>query len=158
MTGTSCLSGVHSLENVYILCDFPRVFHGSLPSCTLWEGSIGRATTAPPWEAREGHTGPNPSGAKSPSFPDGKAPGFSALYGLLWPVWTPGGGTDPSPPVPGRFGPHRAQFGRKKRNRPPSRVWGEFRGVILKQDKGSGSLERPQPDHLARQSRSFRAF
>ena len=83
--GTSCLSGVHSLEIVYILCDFSRVFHSSLPSCTLWEGSIGRATTAPPWEAREGHTGPNHSGAKPLSFPDEKAPGFSALCGPVWP-------------------------------------------------------------------------
>ncbi len=30
--------------------------------------------------------------------------------------------------------------------------------MILKQDKGSGSPERPQPDHLARQNRSLRAF
>ena len=31
----TCLSGVYRLEIVYILCDFPRVSHGSLPSCTL---------------------------------------------------------------------------------------------------------------------------
>ena len=95
-----------------------------------------------------------PSGAKPLSFPDGKAPGFSALRGPVWPVWATGGGTTRPRPFRGDLGPHRAQFGRKKRNRPPPRVWGEFGGVILKQDKGSGSLERPQPDHFARQSRS----
>ena len=47
----------------------------------------------------------------------------------------------------------------QKEKKPPSLpVRGEFGGVKKKQDKGSGSLERPQPDHFARQSRSLRAF
>ncbi len=64
----TCLSGVYRLEIVYILCVSSRVFHGSLPSCTLWEGSKERATTAPPWEVREGHTGPKLAGAKRRLF------------------------------------------------------------------------------------------
>ena len=36
----------------------------------------------------------------------------------MWPVSTPGGGTPRPSPVRGRFGPHRAQFGRKKRKQP----------------------------------------
>lgn len=85
----TCSSGVHNLEIVYILCDFSRVFHGSLPSCTLWEGSKECTATA-------GRTSPKPAlcgplcrtslrlglgetlGCEAPSFPDGKAPGFSA--------------------------------------------------------------------------------
>lgn len=130
----------------------------------LHPGKPGKATPArkPPCERLCGGQAcglvrEKPSGAKPPSFPDGKAPGFSACAGL-WAAFPPQVGDDPSPPVPGRFGAHRGQFVRRKRNRPPPRVWGEFWGVILKQDKGSGSLERPQPDHLARQSRSLWAF
>ena len=126
--GTSCLSGVHSLEIVYILCDFSRVFHSSLPSCTLWEGSIGRATTAPPWEAREGHTGPNHSGAKPLSFPDEKAPGFSALCGPVWPVWAPGGGTTRPRPFRGDLGPTGPSLAEGKENGPSFRL-GEDLGV-----------------------------
>ena len=66
--GDSCLSCVRRPKIVYILCDFSRVFHGSLPSCTLWEGSKEHTTTAPPWEAREGHTGPKLAGAKRRLF------------------------------------------------------------------------------------------
>lgn len=150
---TSCLSGVYRLEIIYILCDFPRVYHGSLPSCTLL-GRIKRTRNNRSTLGSQGRPHrPETRGCEAPSFPDGTTPGFFALCGPVWPISTPGGGTDPSPPVPGRFGPHRAQFGRTKRNRLLSRL-GENLGVILKQDKGSGSLERPQPDHFARQSRS----
>ena len=86
--GASCLSCVHGLKIVCILCDFPRVFHGSLPSCTLWEGSKGRTATAPPGEARKGHTSQK-----------------SALCGPVWPVWAPGGGTTRSRPFRGDLGP-----------------------------------------------------
>ena len=126
MTGTSCLSGVHSLKNVYILCDFPRVFHGSLPSCTLWEGSIGRATTAPPWEAREGHTGPTPSGAKSLFLTEKRrvSPPVRACGRRFHPRWGNG-------PVPARSGAIWAPQGPvwQKGKKPPTtpglgRIWG----------------------------------
>lgn len=132
----TCLSGVYRLEIVYILCVSSRVFHGSLPSCTLWEGSKERTTTAPPWEAREGHTGPKPPGERlcgrfGPQVGDGPVPARSgAIWAPQGPVW------------------------QKEKKPPTTPVWGEFGGVILKQDKGSGSLERLQPGHLARQSRS----
>ena len=106
----------------------------------FWEGSKGRTTTAPPWEAREGHTGPKPPGERlcgrfGPQVGDGPVPARSgAIWAPQGPVW------------------------QKEKKPPPLPVGGEFGGVILKQVKGPGSLERPQPGHLARQSRSFRAF
>lgn len=108
--GTSCLSGVHSLEIVYILCDLSRVFHGSLPSCTLWKGSKGRTTTAPPWEAREGRTGPK-----------------AALCGPVWPVWAPGGGTTRPRPFRGDLGPTGPSLAERKETASSpgwGRIWG----------------------------------
>ncbi len=86
--GDSCLSCVRRPKIVYILCDFSRVFHGSLPSCTLWEGSKEHTTTAPPWEAREGHTGPK-----------------AALCGPVCGVFASGGGTTRPRPFRGDLGP-----------------------------------------------------
>ena len=98
-----------------------------------------------------------PSGAKSPSFPDGKAPGFSACAGL-WAAFPPQVGERPVPARSGAIWGPQGPVWQKEKKPLPLPVWGEFGGVILKQVKGSGSLERPQPDHLARQSRSLRAF
>ncbi len=64
-------------------------------------------------------------------------------------------------PVPARSGAIWAPQGpvwQKEKKPPPLPVRGECEGVKKEQDKGSGSLGRPQPDHLARQSRSLRAF
>ena len=47
-----------------------------------------------------------------------QAPLFGPPGGPVCPVFTPGGGTTRPSPVRGRFGPHRAQFGRKKRKQP----------------------------------------
>ncbi len=170
----TCLSCVRRLEIVYILCDSPRVSHGSLPSCTLWEGSKRRTTAAPPGEARKGRTSPKSAlcgpvwrtslrlgpgetlGCEAPSFPDGKAPGFSACAGL-WAAFPPQVGERPVLAHPGAIWAPQGPVWQKEKD-PPLPVWGEFGGVILKQDKGSGSPERPQPDHLPRQSRSLRAF
>ena len=150
----TCSSGVHSLENVYILCDFPRVSHGSLPSCTLWEGSKGRTTAAPPGEARESRTSPKSAlcgpvwrtslrlgpgetlGCEAPSFPDGKAPGFSACAGL-WAAFPPQVGETTRPrPFRGDLGPTGASLAeRKETTHHPG--WGRIRGC----EKEAG--ERP---------------
>lgn len=114
MTGTSCLSGVHSLENVYILCDFPRVFHGSLPSCTL----LGRIKRTHNNRSTLGSRGrphrPETRGCEAPSFPDGTAPGFFALCGPVWPISTPGGETTRPRPPRGDLGPTGASLAEGK--------------------------------------------
>ena len=101
----TCLSGVHRLEIVYILCVSSRVFHGSLPSCTL----LGRIKRTHNNRSTLGSQGrphrPETLGCEAPSFPDGKAPGFFALCGPLWPVWAPGGGTTRPRPFRGDLGP-----------------------------------------------------
>lgn len=98
-----------------------------------------------------------PSGAKPPSFPDGKAPGFSACAGL-WAAFPPQVGERPVHARSGAIWGPQGPVWQKEKKPPSLPVRGEFGGVKKKQDKGSGSLERPQPDYLARQSRSFRAF
>ncbi len=63
-----------------------------------------------------------PSGAKHRLFLTEKrrvSPPVRPVVADLDPRW----GNDPSPPVPGRFGPHRGQFGRKKRKAPQGPVW-----------------------------------
>ena len=139
--GASCLSCVRRLEIVCILCDFPRVFHGSLPSCTL----LGRI--------KRTHNNRSTLGSQGrPNRP--KSRPVSACVAGLGPRWGNG-------PVPARSGAIWAPQGpvwQKEKKPPPLPVGGKFGGVILNQVKGCGSVNRPHPDHLARQSRSFRAF
>lgn len=137
----TCLSGVHRLEIVYILCVSSRVFHGSLPSCTL----LGRI--------KRTHNNRSTLGSQGrPHRP--KSRPVSVCVAGLGPRWGNG-------PVPARSGAIWAPQGpvwQKEKKPPPLPVGGKFGGVILKQVKGCGSVNRPHPDHLARQSRSLWAF
>ena len=81
-------------------------------------------------EPRETESPPSPKTAQGPCLPP---------EGPFWPVSTPGGGTTRLRPVRGWFGPHRAQFGRRKRKRPILPVGGRFGGVKKEQVKGPGS-------------------
>ncbi len=68
-----------------------------------------------------------PSGAKPPSFPDGKAPGFSALCGPVCGVSTPGGGTTRPRPFRGDLGPTGPSLAEKKETTSSpgwGRIWG----------------------------------
>ena len=87
-------------------------------------------------EPRETESPPSPKTAQGPCLPP---------EGPFWPVSTPGGGTTRLRPVRGWFGPHRAQFGRRKRKRPILPVGGRFGGVKKEQVKGCGSVNRPTP-------------
>ena len=123
----------------------------------FWEGSKGRTTTAPPWEAREGHTGPKLAGAKRRLFLTEQRRVSSPCVGPCG-RFPPQEGKQPVLAHPGAIWGPQGPVWQKEKKPPLLPVGGEVGGVILKQDKGSGSLERPQPDHLARQSRSLRAF
>ena len=68
--------------------------------------------------------------------------------GPVWPVSAPGGGTAHLRPVRGRFGPHRGEFGRKKRKPPTLPVGGRFGGVKKEQVKGPGSPEASRAGSL----------
>ena len=136
--GTSCLFGVHRLEIVYILCDFSRVFHGSLPSCTLWGGAKRRTATAPPWEAREGHTGPKPSGAKHRLFLTEKRR-VSSPCAARCGRFGPQVGERPVLARSGAIWAPQGPVWQKEKKPPLLPVGGEVGGVILKQVKGPGS-------------------
>ena len=113
-------------------------------------------------EPRETESPPSPKTAQGPCLPP---------EGPFWPVSTPGGGTTRPRPVRGRFGPHRAQFGRKKRKQsspessPPAQTANmpafDFppgarfpqkpaveRGVKKEQVKGPGSPEASRAGSL----------
>ena len=90
-----------------------------MPPCTLWKALASDANFAPSPLAEfcvpcvPSGTGPHSQPAhKTAQAPD-LAPG-----GPVCPVYAPGGGTTRPRPVRGRFGPHRAQFGRKERKQP----------------------------------------
>lgn len=57
-------------------------------------------------------------------------------------------GKRPLRPVRGRFGPHRGEFGRKKRKPPTLPVGGRFGGVKKEQVKGPGSPEASRAGSL----------
>src|SRR5699024_6601660 len=101
--------------------------------------------------------------------------------GPVQPVSTPGGGTTRLSLDRGRFGPHRAEFGGKKRKQPnPENNRQRSRRIcqLLTSHLAHGFLKtssgercenragdrpgvahrRPVPGHFARQSRSLRAF
>ena len=90
-------------------------------------------------EPRETESPPSPKTAQGPCLPP---------EGPFWPVSTPGGGTTRLRPVRGWFGPHRAQFGRRKRKRPILPVGGRFGGVKKEQVKGPGSPEASRAGSL----------
>ena len=118
----TCLSGVYRLEIVYILCDFPRVSHGSLPSCTL----LGRI--------KRTHNNRSTLGSQGRPHRSKSRP-VSACVAGLGPRWGNG-------PVPARSGAIWAPQGpvwQKEKKPPPLPVGGKFGGVILKQVKGPGS-------------------
>ena len=71
------------------------------------------------------------------------APRRPVLAGF-YPRW----GTTRLRPVRGWFGPHRAQFGRRKRKRPILPVGGRFGGVKKEQVKGPGSPEASRAGSL----------
>ena len=134
----TCLSGVHKLEIVYILCVSSRVFHGSLPSCTLWEGSKERETTAPPWEVREGHTGPKLAGAKRRLFLTEQRRVSSPCVGPYG-RFPPQVGKQPVLAHPGAIWGPQGPVWQKEKKPPSLPVRGEFGGVKKKQVKGPGS-------------------
>ena len=116
-TSSSC---VWKNQIAYILCVSRRVHWYALPPCTLWKALASDTNPVPPssgilrplrsfrhWGTT--HSQPSHKTTQGPDSPPG---------GPFWPVSTPGGGTTRPSPVRGRFGPHRAQFGRKKRKQP----------------------------------------
>ena len=127
----TCLSGVHRLEIVYILCVSSRVFHGSLPSCTL----LGRI--------KRTHNNRSTLGSQGrPHRP--KSRPVSVCVAGLGPRWGNG-------PVPARSGAIWAPQGpvwQKEKKPPPLPVGGKFGGVILKQVKGPGSPEASRAGSL----------
>ena len=143
----TCLSGVHKLEIVYILCVSSRVFHGSLPSCTLWEGSKERETTAPPWEVREGHTGPKLAGAKRRLFLTEQRRVSSPCVGPYG-RFPPQVGKQPVLAHPGAIWGPQGPVWQKEKKPPSLPVRGEFGGVKKKQVKGPGSLEASRAGSL----------
>ena len=158
----TCLSCVRVLEIVYILCDSPRVSHGSLPSCTLWEGSKRRTTAAPPGEARKGRTSPKSAlcgpvwrtslrlgpgetlGCEAPSFPDGKAPGFSACAGL-WAAFPPQVGERPVLAHPGAIWAPQGPVWQKEKKPPTTPGLGKIWGCDSQAGERDGAVRRPLP-------------
>ena len=93
----------------------------------FWEGSKERATTAPPWEVREGHTGPKLAGAKRRLF-------LTEQRRVSSPCVGPCGRFPPQVgerPVPARSGAIWAPQGpvwQNEKKPPPLPVRGEFGG------------------------------
>ncbi|CCX37777.1 unknown [Clostridium sp. CAG:1013] len=129
----------------------------------FWEGSKGRTTTGLPWEARKDHTGPKSAlcgpvcrpdlrfgpektlGCEVPSFPDGKAPGFFALCGPVWPISNPGGETTRHRPFRGDLGPTGASLAERKETA-SSPGWGRILGCDSQAGERDGAVRRPLPE------------
>ena len=181
-TSSSC---VWKNQIAYILCVSRRVHWYALPPCTLWKALASDTNPVPP--LAEFCVPCVPSGTETknhrpkavptePPKPPCLPPG-----GPVQPVSTPGGERTRPCPVRGRFGPHRAQFGRKKRKQPnpednrqrnrrirqlstshqangfPKTRSGE-RCEKRAGERPGVAHRRPVPGHFVRQSRSLRDF
>ena len=107
------------IKLICILCDTGGKVSYTFPSCVPVDFPASDANSAHSPLAEfcvpcvPSGTGPHSQPAhKTAQAPD-LAPG-----GPVCPVYAPGGGTTRPRPVRGRFGPHRAQFGRKERKQP----------------------------------------
>ena len=118
-TSSSC---VWKNQIAYILCVSRRVHWYALPPCTLWKALASDTNPVPP--LAEFCVPCVPSGTETEKPPPQSSSHRTTQAPCLAPrrprvaVSTPGGGTPRPSPVRGRFGPHRAQFGRKKRKQP----------------------------------------
>ena len=144
-TSSSC---VWKNQIAYILCVSRRVHWYALPPCTLWKALASDTNPVPPLaefcvpcvpSGTGPHSQPSHKTAQGPRF----APRKPRVAGFC-PRW----GKRPLRPVRGRFGPHRGEFGRKKRKPPTLPVGGRFGGVKKEQVKGPGSPEASRAGSL----------
>ena len=118
-TSSSC---VWKNQIAYILCVSRRVHWYALPPCTLWKALASDTNPVPP--LAEFCVPCVPSGTETEKPPPQSSSHRTTQATLFAPRrprtagFHPRWGTTRPSPVRGRFGPHRAQFGRKKRKQP----------------------------------------
>ena len=118
-TSSSC---VWKNQIAYILCVSRRVHWYALPPCTLWKALASDTNPVPP--LAEFCVPCVPSGTETEKPPPQSSSHRTTQATLFAPRrprtagFHPRWGRTRPCPVRGRFGPHRAQFGRKQRKQP----------------------------------------